>query len=144
MGRDEANAFIGVFHRHVGQVVSHRFAMGAWVEETLVGTAVVGNTKARGLHERTAAEIVRLTTDGTFNACSFLYARCRVVWIALGGNPRKLFTYTLESESGVSLRAAGFVVDGKVKGKEWDTPSRRRKERGGAQVEDKIRWRAAI
>lgn len=144
MSRDEANAFIGVVHRHHGPVVSHRFAVGAWVEGTLVGTAVVGNTKARALHERTAAEIVRVATDGTFNACSFLYGRCRRVWVAMGGDPRKLITYTLQSESGASLRAAGFIPEATVNGKEWDTPSRRRKERGGAQVEDKIRWRAAI
>jgi hypothetical protein len=143
MSRDEANAFVGIVHRHAGQVVAHRFAIGALVDGRLVGTAVVGNTKARGLHDRYAAEVVRLATDGTFNACSFLYGRCRRSWIAMGGDPRKLVTYTLVTEPGTSLEAAGYVRVARVKGKEHDTPSRRRRIKGGTQLVDKWRWQAA-
>lgn len=143
MTRDEGNAFVGIVHRHAGQVVSHRFAIGAWVGEQLVGVAMVGNTKARGLQERRSAEITRLATDGTFNACSFLYARCRDVWKAMGGDPRKLVTYTLVTEPGTSLEAAGYVKVALVKGREHDTPSRRRRIKGGAQLVDKWRWQAA-
>lgn len=144
MGRDEANAFVGIVHRHAGQVIAHRFALGALVDGKLVGTAVVGNTKARGLHDRYAAEIVRLATDGTFNACSFLYGRCRCVWTAMGGDARKLVTYTLVTEPGTSLEAAGYVRVALVKGREHDTPSRRRRPiKGGAQLVDKWRWQAA-
>lgn len=143
MSRDEANEFVGIVHRHAGPVVSHRFALGAWVDGQLVGVAMVGNTKARGLHERTAAEITRLATDGTFNACSFLYARCRGVWTAMGGDATKLVTYTLDTEPGTSLVAAGYVRVAKVRGREHDTPSRRRTIKGGAQLVDKWRWQAA-
>lgn len=37
MGRDEANAFVGIVHRHAGPVVAHRFALGALVDGKLVG-----------------------------------------------------------------------------------------------------------
>lgn len=143
MSRDEANAFVGVVHRHSGPVVVHRFAIGLWKGRQLVGTAIVGNTKARVLHDRQAAEIVRVATDGTPNACSYLYGACRRIWAAMGGDPARLYTYTLVSETGASLRASGFVQEAVIRGKEWDTASRRRTRKGGAQAEDKVRWRAA-
>jgi hypothetical protein len=58
----------------------------------------------------------------------------------MGG--RRLITYTLASEPGSSLEAAGFQREGKVKGREHDTPSRRRPIKGGTQREDKVRWSA--
>ena len=141
MTRDEANAFVGVEHRHAGPVISHRFALGAVTRDgQLVGVAMVGNTKARGAHDRFTAEITRVCTDGTPNACSFLYGRCRRVWQMMGG--KRLITYTLVTESGASLRAAGFTPEASVRGREHDTPSRRRVRKGGAQLVDKVRWRA--
>jgi hypothetical protein len=38
----------------------------------------------------------------------------------------RIITYTLESEPGTSLRAAGWKVLYTVEGRSWDTPSRRR------------------
>lgn len=140
--RDEANAFVGTEHRHAGPVVSHRFAIGAVARDgTLVGVAIVGNTKARAAHDRFSAEIVRVCTDGTPNACSFLYGRCRRIWQTMGG--KRLITYTLVSEPGSSLMAAGFVREARVKGREHDTPSRPRRIKGGAQLVDKWRWAGA-
>ena len=51
---------------------------------------------------------------------------------------RKLITYTLASEEGASLRAAGWEVVGEVKGRSWNTPSRPRVDKNPAQ--DKFRW----
>ena len=39
---------------------------------------------------------------------------------------RKLVTYTLVTEPGSSLRAAGYRFVGKVRGRSWHTPSRPR------------------
>jgi hypothetical protein len=39
----------------------------------------------------------------------------------------KVITYTLEDKSGASLRAVGAQVVGTVKPKEWNRPSRERK-----------------
>ena len=52
-----------------------------------------------------------------------------------------VITYTLASEPGTSLVAAGWVRDAEVVGRSWDTPSRRRTDQH--PTEDKVRWRAA-
>jgi hypothetical protein len=54
---------------------------------------------------------------------------------------RRLITYTLVSEPGTSLRAAGWRIVGTVSGRSWDTPSRPRVDRYPTQ--DKLRWEAA-
>lgn len=54
---------------------------------------------------------------------------------------RKLVTYTLQSEPGTSLIAAGFTVVGEVKARSWDTPTRPRVDRDERQ--DRFRWEVA-
>jgi hypothetical protein len=58
--------------------------------------------------------------------------------VAVSPGYRKLGTYTLASEPGTSLKAAGWRLVGQVKGRSWDTPSRPRVDRHPTQ--DKIRW----
>src|SRR5690242_4854577 len=120
----EANAFVEQHHRHHGPVVGARFSIGAAADEQIVGVAIVGRPVARGLQDGYTAEVVRLCTDGTPRAASKLYAASWRAWRAMGG--RRLVTYTLVSEPGVSLRAAGWNLVAEVKGREWDTPSRPR------------------
>jgi hypothetical protein len=134
----EAREYVSQHHRHHKTTVGGRFAIGAGYGSEIVGVAIVGRPVARALNDGWTAEVTRLCTDGTRNACSFLYAAAWRSWRAMGG--RRLVTYTLPSEGGVSLRAAGWVVVGEVKGREWDTPSRPRVEAAGVQTLDKLRW----
>lgn len=134
----EAREFVSQLHRHHRPSVGGRFAIGAALGGEIVGVAVVGRPVARALNDDYTAEVTRLCTDGTENACSKLYAACWRAWRAMGG--RRLITYTLPSEGGASLRAAGWHVVGEVKGREWDTPSRPRVEAAGVQTLDKLRW----
>ena len=122
----EANAFVIEHHRHHRPVVGHRFSIGVARDGLLVGAAIVGRPVARAFDNGTTAEVTRLVTDGTRNACSALYAACWRAWRAMGGH--RLITYTLASESGASLRAAGWKVlyETKERPNGWDTPSRRR------------------
>ena len=69
----EANAFVGELHRHHDEVVGHRFSFGAEVDGKLVGTVIVGRPVAPKTDQYKVAEVTRLCTDGTANACSFLY-----------------------------------------------------------------------
>ena len=80
-------------------------------------------------------EITRLATDGTRNACSALYGAC--CREARRRGYRRVVTYTLATESGASLRASGFRPSAHVKGRQWDTPARRRFHR---PTPDRIRW----
>lgn len=112
-----ANDFVRRLHRHSRPVVGHKFAVGveACTRQSggeswgLVGVAIVGRPVARLLDTGKAAEVTRLCTDGTRNACSMLYGAARKAARALGHDP--IYTYTLPYEGGASLRAAGFRLD---------------------------------
>lgn len=121
---NQANAFVVMLHRHHGAVTGHKFAIGCLDGDRLCGVCIVGRPVARCLDDGQTAEITRLCTDGTRNACSKLYAAAWRVCRAMGYV--RLFTYILDTEPGTSLRAAGFRFDGETKGGSWDTPARRR------------------
>ena len=68
-------------------------------------------------------EVTRLATDGTRNACSFLYGAAARACFALGY--RRIGTYVLKSEPGTSLKAAGWKLIGeRGGGKSWNTAQR--------------------
>ena len=54
---------------------------------------------------------------------------------------RKLITYILASESGVSLKAAGATLIGEAGGGSWSAPSRPRIDRHPKQK--KLKWEFA-
>lgn len=102
-----------------------------------MGVALVGNPQARmTARDKTAAEVIRVATDGTPNACSFLYARAKRAAQALGFV--RVLTKTLPEESGASLRAVGAVFQGESKGGSWDRVNRRRADK--APTQPKMRW----
>lgn len=118
----EANEFVRQWHRHNKPVPGAKFCMAAHDEEKIVGVAIVGRPIARLLDDGWTLEVNRVATDGTKNACSFLYGACRRAAWALGY--RKLITYTLPDESGSSLRAAGFTCLGERGGGTWNRKNR--------------------
>lgn len=121
---DEANAFVAAHHRHHKPVVGHLFSIGAVLNDELVGIAIVGRPVARMRDDGLTAEVTRLCTDGTRNACSFLYGCAARAAFALGFN--RIGTYILASESGSSLKASGWRLIGQTKGGSWSRPSRGR------------------
>jgi hypothetical protein len=135
----EAKTFVERHHRHSIVPLGSVFQVGAAVGDEVVGVAIVGRPVARGLQDGWTAEVLRLCTDGTDNACSFLYATCWRAARALGY--RKLVTYTLKTEPGSSLRAAGWRVVGEVKARSWHTPSRPRVDKDERQ--ERFRWEIA-
>ncbi|WP_374457745.1 XF1762 family protein [Nocardioides sp.] len=138
----EANAFVGREHRHHGPVVGHRISVGVGCEEHgLHGVAIGGRPVARGLDDGISFEVTRCCTDGTPNACSKLYGAMRRAAINLGYPPRRIFTYTLATEEGRSLHAAGWVRDVEVKAETWARPNRERVDKH--PTGPKTRWRAA-
>lgn len=119
----DANAFISDHHRHHKKVQGHRFSLAAWSGGRLVGVAVVGRPVARNTDQRMVLEVTRLCTDGTRNACSFLYARAASVGKAMGY--MTIQTFILQSELGTSLRAAGWKIGNVSAGGTWNRPSRK-------------------
>lgn len=120
LGLREARAFVAAHHRHNEPPRGHKFSIGLRDSATaeLVGVVIAGRPVARGADDGWTIELVRLTTLGSRNACSRLYAAACRAAAAMGY--RRAITYTLEEESGSSLRAAGFVEDGLTAGGEWD------------------------
>ncbi len=102
----------------------------------IVGVAIVGRPVSRMLDNGLTLEVTRVATDGTHNACSALYGACRRATFALGY--KKLCTYTLPSESGSSLRGAGYRLIGEAGGGSWSREERPRVDK--APLQQKLRW----
>jgi hypothetical protein len=142
----EANKFVANFHRHNKPVQGAKFAIGASDGEKLIGVAIVGRPVSRHLDDGETAEVTRccVLDDAPKGACSFLYSRCWRVWAAMGGS--RLITYTLQSESGASLRGAGWKIVGQTpgfsEGKGWTT--RPGREWQPVVGQSKFRWETNV
>lgn len=134
----DANAFVRQHHRHHQPVPGHKFSLAIADEERIRGVAIIGRPVARHLDDGMTLEVTRVATDGAPNACSALYGAARRAAFALGF--LRIGTYTLASEPGTSLRAAGWRLVGEVRGRSWDCASRPRVDRHPTQ--DKLRWEA--
>ena len=121
----QANELVARLHRHHKPAQGHRFSIGVRAAADLVGAAIVGRPVARGCDQYSTAEVTRLVTDGTKNACSFLYAACARIAREMGFD--RIQTYILESEPGVTLDAAGWTHVATTAGGGWNRsrPNRR-------------------
>jgi hypothetical protein len=124
LGLDEANAFVAEHHRHHRPVVGHKFSIGAAIGDKIVGAVIVGRPVARRRDDGMTLEVTRLVTDGTKNACSFLYGAAARACFALGYS--RIGTFILKSEPGTTLYAAGWRMIGETRGQTWSVPSRPR------------------
>ena len=140
----EAAEFVRNFHRHNLPPAGGLFAVGASDGSQLVGVAIVGRPVARALDDGKTAEVTRccVVDEAPKGACSFLYARCWQAAKALGW--QKLITYTLQNESGASLRGAGWkVVADLAAGRPADWTNRPGREWQAVVGQSKFRWEAA-
>ena len=112
-----ANAFVAAHHRHHKPVTGHKFSLGCMQEGQLVGVAIVGRPVSRYLDDGLTLEVNRLCSTGEKNVCSFLYGAAARAGKALGY--QRIVTYTLDTEPGTSLRAAGWECMGLAGGKRW-------------------------
>jgi hypothetical protein len=135
----EATAFVDQHHRHNKPPRGGLYAVAVAEGEKVRGVAITGRPVSRRLQDGWTVEITRCCTDGAHNACSMLYGACRRAALAMGY--RRIVTYTLKSEHGTSLRAAGFVVVADVRGRSWSCPSRPRVDQ--APLQAKLRWESA-
>jgi hypothetical protein len=122
----EAAHFVKEHHRHHPAPVGHKFSIGVSQDDQIVGVAMVGRPVARHFDDGWTLEVNRTCTkDSPPNANSMLYGAAWRAAKALGY--RRLITYTLASESGSSLRAAGWqVIAERQQRQGWNTPSRPR------------------
>lgn len=135
----DACAFVDQHHRHHRRPQDHKFSVAAEHEGRIVGVAIVGRPVSRHLDDGRTLEVTRLCTLDVPNAASKLYSAARRAAAALGY--KRCITYTLQSESGVSLRAAGWTEDAASAGGSWSRPGRIRED--DHPLEPNRRWLVA-
>lgn len=134
----QAKQFIAENHRHHKPPPGWKFGIGAFKGDKCVGVVCVGRPVARMLDDGETCEVTRLCSDGSRNACSFLYSRVRQAALSMGY--RRIITYILESEPGTTLKAAGWSYVRAAGGGSWSRKSRLREDK--APLETKQLWEA--
>ena len=135
----DANAFVEKLHRHHAPVHRDKMRIGCEADDGhLCGVIQMARPVNRILDDGLTIEVVRCCTDGTQNACSFLYSRAARIAKEIGYV--KIITYILESEDGTSLKASGWHKEKEgCGGHSWSTPARPRTNEGYPTVK-KQRW----
>lgn len=139
----EARSFVARHHRHHrNPPPGWRWGHGVFNGGQLVGVAMVGRPVARAIDPQHVVEVNRLCIDPGLHPAVVRHAASKLYGAAAREARRRRFhriiTYTLESESGISLRAAGWEPRAVTKGGRWDTPARRRAT--AAPTCRKVRW----
>lgn len=132
----DACSMVNMYHRHHASPVGHLFSGAVFDGDVMCGAVIVGRPVSRHLDDGKTVELLRVVSDGTRNVCSKAMG-----WAVREAKRRgysRVITYTLEEESGASLRATGFVADGRSEGGSWSSRSRRRVDRH--PTSPKIRW----
>ena len=135
----EANEFVRKFHRNHKPVIGHKYSIAASIGDNVIGVVMIGRPVSRHLDNGWTLEVTRCCTDGTKNACSFLYSAAWRAARAMGY--KKLITYTLKDEGGASLRASNWKCLGEAGGGNWNVKSRPRIDSDHQQK--KLKWEAA-
>lgn len=136
-----AAQFVGDHHRHNKPPTGHKFSIAVYDDQgVLHGVCMVGRPIGRYLDDGLTLEVNRCCTDGTRNACTMLYGAAQRAAKALGY--KRLFTYTLESENGSSLRASNWICDGPAGGTHWT--GQRYEQTEMVLGEMKVRWRKEL
>lgn len=132
----EACEFIRIHHRHHLPPKGWKFGIAVNDGEKVVGVITIGRPIARMLDDGLTLEVTRCATDGTKNAPSILYGAAKRAAFAMGY--KRIITYTLDTEPGTSLVAAGWRCIGEAGGGSWSRKSRPRVDTHPLQT--KIRW----
>jgi hypothetical protein len=138
----DAVSFVNEHHRHNPAPQGWKFGAAVYNGEELIGVVMAGRPVSAALQKQGCLEInrdcVKLCSPKglAWNACSMLYGyACRE---GFKRGYKRIITYTHTAESGVSLRAAGFVPVTKTRGGSWDRQNRPRADR--TSTEAKVRW----
>lgn len=137
---NDANEFVSNLHRHHAPVYRDKFRIACEKDGVIVGVIQCGRPVNRILDDGKTIEVVRCCTDGTYNACSFLYSRMASIAKKMGY--KKIITYILETEEGTSLKASGFTFSGMTTAKSWNCESRPRNTK--APTCRKQRWEKVL
>lgn len=124
----QANEFVKKHHRHHGPVTGWKFGVGLESDGELVGVVIAGRPVARMTqkNEPQTIEVTRVCTLGHRNAPSMLYGAISRAAFALGYT--RVISFILCTETGHSLKCAGWKCVGRSAGGSWSRPSRARSD----------------
>lgn len=133
---DEACEFVARHHRHHKPPQGHKFSIAVNDGSKVVGVIIIGRPVARILDNGWTLEVTRCCTDSTPHVASKLYAAAWRAGRAIGY--KRLITYTLKSETGTSLVAAGYKLVGVAGGGTWNRKDRPRVDKHS--IGQKLLW----
>lgn len=143
----EADEFVKVFHRHNKEAGNGKFAIGCVSESgELIGVAIAGRPRSRHLDNGITLEVYRVcVAPDEFcaftnkNATSYLYSKVKRISQQMGY--QKVLTYTLQSESGSSLRAIqAEIVFYSEHDKQWNDHGDTKRSVQEVTILPKYRW----
>lgn len=132
-----ANAYVLENHRHHKESRGHKFSIGLKIDDQIIGVAICGRPVSRGSDDGLTLEVTRMCTNGTKNACSMLYGACARIAKEMGY--KKIQTYILEDELGISLKAAGWKFEATTAGGQWKVKGAKPR-RSDQPITPKQRW----
>lgn len=112
-----ANEFVKEHHRHHRPTTRNtgKWALSAIdLNGDVIGVLIAGNPVSATYMDGVTLEITRLCVKQSApkGTCSFLISKCSKIWGLMGGE--RIITYTLDEESGASMRGAGWKKVGTV------------------------------
>jgi hypothetical protein len=141
----KANGYVKRLHRHHAPIPGGFgwYCVAAVVDGTVRGVAIAGRPTNRNNDDGQTVEVLRVAADGTPNVPSALLGACARAAKAIGA--ARVITYTLDSESGSSLRGAGWRREADGITSWWTHPGRDGNGRVPAvdrphMQEGKVRW----
>lgn len=137
-----ANEFVKRHHRHHGPVTGWKFGVGLEESGELIGVAIAGRPVSRMTQtsELRSIEITRVCTLGHKNSPSMLYGAIVRAAFSLGYN--RVISFILCTETGHSLKAAGWKCVGMAGGGKWSRPSRGRND--DHPLQKKMKWEVRV
>lgn len=134
----KACEFVNEHHRHHVAPQGHKFSVALTDGDKVVGVIMAGTPVSRHMADGVTLEITRCCMKSSIykNGVTKLFSAVYQAAKAMGYT--KIVTYTLEDESGVSLKACGFDLHGVSDGGSWSTKSRPRLDKG--PICPKKRW----
>ncbi len=131
----DANEYVRQHHRHHKPVAGHKFSIGCEADGELVGVIIAGRPVSRYLDDGFTLMLQGYAPTERRTLAAFYGAAARAA-AAMGY--KRIITYTLESENGASLRASGWICQGKAGGLRWTGKRQPKEDQYPAQM--KLRY----
>lgn len=121
----KASSFVNQHHRHHVSPQGHKFSIALSDGDETIGVVIAGRPVSRYQDDGTTLEVTRCCVKEVYkNGVSKLYAAVCQAAKAMGF--KRVITYTLTEESGISMKASNFHLTRVSTGGSWNSKARQR------------------